>query len=539
MTILKGARLISEMQTLSGDRVVVTKELILTALDRLNSKSEKKLFKMVPAVNLKVGDYRLSKYHERQPYCEDRRLSLGDDPGSWFLALPIVPNSVPVLTPIELQQILDIQMAFINLDEYPCKSDKEKKDLRKIQQRLKGLQIHEKVRAVLSFDKDEDMSDDTAVRIKETHSMVLKDVPEAEGINDEESMELELLKKAAEDAALNVDLDSDSDSFEKIEDHSFKGAGPSTSLHVTAGIRCDNCGDTGPYRCFAAVTASDFQFIDYSTAQLSMWIDKRGSKQFVSQGSHTARGPEDRQIKMCCYKCVGMMLYGNQKYFVKQSQPAASSSAQPVQFHLSGHNTVHAIGNKEGRLQLTSEWLTKSKRSKYEKTSDMKHRTARAIQSMSEKEARKRKRGSKESRGASTQASEYSDEETFIPTVEETVQILNNCSQMKKATDWVTQIGPDCYVLYGCQECWSRMYSWLCHRMSFPGGSTEKLPPRPIPPSKLCFLVIFVFGIVVFLRVDLANVIRTCSDRLSLTCLFCTAWSEWVFTLSPTNLGSK
>ena len=88
INMLKGMTLLQQI----GDQHV-TPELVLRANEHLNENCRNALCKMGNVVQLFSPDHKLTKYSDKQHYCEDEHLSLGP-PGMDLLALAVDRDSV-------------------------------------------------------------------------------------------------------------------------------------------------------------------------------------------------------------------------------------------------------------------------------------------------------------------------------------------------------------------------------------------------------------------------------------------------------------
>jgi hypothetical protein len=120
LNLLKGGQLLREIKAgwWSEKAVVVTKEVVLQALERLNERSTKKLMHAVRTVKIKGAPFSRGTIQGTKGmrlFCEDPRQSLPQE-GEEYFALVIDHNKTPTLTQGELQTIIDFCAAFINCD---------------------------------------------------------------------------------------------------------------------------------------------------------------------------------------------------------------------------------------------------------------------------------------------------------------------------------------------------------------------------------------------------------------------------------------
>ena len=137
--LLKNCNLLKQI----GDAKVTT-EVIMKAIEALNKECEQTLGKMVNVVRLKSGDHLETRFYQRQPYCEDERLSVACT-GTPFLGLAVERDSVPTLTPSLLQMWIDFCASFLNVEGYDPKGPSEKKTKQIILARIISMNLKDKV----------------------------------------------------------------------------------------------------------------------------------------------------------------------------------------------------------------------------------------------------------------------------------------------------------------------------------------------------------------------------------------------------------
>ena len=194
----------------------------------------------------------------------------------------------------------------------------------------------------------------------------------------------------------------------------FDGAGPGTSLNMDDGKNyvCAQC--STPYwffGCLAAMKKPDFaEFYRHTPAAVTRTIDGITGQTFQSIGSD---GKKVQELGLVCYKCAGTTTKGNELYF------------------------VHPETNK-----LTSEWMHKMKASKFVPSSKKEERIAeRAMTAWIRRAERKRR------------LAQDDDDLDDAPCAEEVVAMMRTHLGFKKGIDWVNQMGPNVFLLYGHSQC--------------------------------------------------------------------------------------
>ena len=191
----------------------------------------------------------------------------------------------------------------------------------------------------------------------------------------------------------------------------FDGAGPGTSLCMDDGKdyvcqRCDN--HYRFYACLAAMIQPDLnQFYQHKPAAVQRTIDDLTGHRFQSIGSD---GREVQELGLVCYKCAGLTIYDNEWHFVNLKT------------------------NK-----LTSGWMHKMKASKFVPSSKKEERTAERIMSAWIERAERKRRNAQD--------------EDDMPCPEEVVAKMKLHLEFKLGIDWVNQMGPNVYLLFGHSKC--------------------------------------------------------------------------------------
>ena len=127
--ILKGAQL---LDTINGQ--TITAETLLRAIDRLNEVSEKMLVAKLKGIKWVIAQDPSKKF-DTPLFCEDPRLSI-ERPGVQYQALILKEEKdIPILTIEELQRIIDVTSAFMDLTKFEAKGKAMQKTLKRMRAR--------------------------------------------------------------------------------------------------------------------------------------------------------------------------------------------------------------------------------------------------------------------------------------------------------------------------------------------------------------------------------------------------------------------